>query len=80
MVRVRMTASLIGEHGNDLFAGQVADVSEWFARYLIGRGAAVLADPEAPPLRSSPLTTANLEHGDPVAAHRDPASPKRGRK
>ena len=80
MVRVRMTASLIGEHGNDLFAGQVADVSEWFARYLLGRGAAVLADPEAPPLRSSPLTTAHLEHGDPVAAHRDPAGPRRGRK
>lgn len=80
MIRVRMTSSLVGEDRQDWHSGEIHEASDFYARYLIGRGAAVLADPETPHLRSSPLTTASLEHGDPVAAHRDPDSPRRGRK
>ncbi len=74
MPKVRMTASLVGEHGQDWLSGETYDATPHYARYLVGRGAAVLVDGELP---ATPLTTQAFEASDPVAAHRDPVKRKK---
>lgn len=71
--------------GRDYSPGDVAEIDDAWARRFVASGAAVREDGE--PLPPAPtLTTASLQHGDPVAEHRDPAeadappeSPTRGR-
>lgn len=64
-----MIAGLVGEDHTDWLPGEVHDASEWYARYLIHRGAAVAVDalPPAPA-----LTTQAVEAPQPVVQHRDP--------
>jgi hypothetical protein len=73
-----MTASLIGEDRSDWLRGEIHTASDSYARYLIARGAAVLVegDEALPP---PALSTKAFIAPDPVATHRDPIGPRKGR-
>jgi hypothetical protein len=79
-IKVKMTASLFGEDKTDWLNGTIHEASEQYAQYLIGREAAVLANPgdksEAVPHGPPPLTTASVRTGDPTAESRDPGKAK----
>jgi hypothetical protein len=79
-VRVKMAASLFGEDKTDWLKGEIHEATEDYATYLIGREAAVLAQPgdksEAVPHGPKPLTTASLTTADPTAVSRDPGKAK----
>jgi hypothetical protein len=81
-VRIKMTASLFGEDKKDWLKGEIHEASEGYATYLIGRDAAVLAQPtdksEAVPHGPRPtgLTTASVTTSDPTATTRDPGKAK----
>lgn len=77
MVRVRMTASLIGEDRSDWLRGEIHEASDLYARYLVWRGAATVVSEESPP--SPSLATASFAAPDPVAQHRDPIGPRKKR-
>lgn len=75
MPKIKILVSLVGDTGEAWHAGEIHEASVGFARYLVGRGAAVaLEDLPAPR-----LTTQAFQAQESVAQHRDPAKAK-GRK
>ncbi|NUO63462.1 MAG: hypothetical protein HOQ34_07825 [Gemmatimonadaceae bacterium] len=79
-LRVTLRYGVQGPSLEHLEPGQTYPLPDRFARELVASGRAVFAADQPEPAIVPLTVSGNITDGDPLVSHRDPVSPRRGRK